>query len=141
MPANNLQRAVRLGLLAGVFISLASCRLTGGPSDTEIPALDQARSELRSCIEDVTRATASRYGVEDNWRTWRVFLYDDISAGAEQLDIRTHAGSVAFSNPTIAQIEIGRQTAILVTLFIPQEGAAGAEAGELIYYRACEIES
>jgi hypothetical protein len=321
-------------MLAGVFISLASCRLTGGPSDAENPAVDLARSELRSCIEDVTRATASRYGVKDDrgnvmdtvkiipvpeaggfagvynsyrddsgafyvhlatshdlmnwtwrteiaaeasqsaiqaatdggyvlaweqepenhlkfafysswanllegvssktfeaprelsdcaegtpnlysasntlveagfhfnascdldrqargttdwsswtpserplldravllqgvmggvgdrdvlnfkgfeftfiegqlirddWSSWRIFLYDDFKVGAEQLDIRTHAGSVAFSNPTIAQIEIDRQQAILVTLFIPQEGAAGAEAGELVYYRTCEI--
>ena len=35
----------------------------------------------------------------------------------------------------IEQIEIGGQDAILVTLFIPQEGAAGVEAGQLIYYR------
>jgi len=77
----------------------------------------------------------------DDWRSWRVFLFDDFKVGAEQLDIRTHAGSVAFSNPTSTQIEIGGQPAILVTLFIPQEGAAGAEAGELIYYRTCEMES
>jgi hypothetical protein len=76
--------------------------------------------------------------IRDDWRSWRIFLYDDLSASTEQLDIRTHAGSVAFSNPTSTQIEIGGQEALLVTLFIPQEGAAGAEAGELIYYKTCE---
>lgn len=333
MPASNLQRATWLGILACAFASLAGCKNTAVPSDTGITTLDHARSELRSCIEDVTRATAHRYGVKDDrgnvmdtvkiipvletggfagvyhsyrddtgafyvhlattndllnwnwrtelaaeasqptilaasdggyvlaweqepenhlkfsyfsswvnllegvssttfeaprqlsdcaegtpnlysasstlveagfhfnascdldrqargttdwstwspierplldravlmqgvmggvgdrdvlnfmgfeftliegqltrddWRSWRVFLYDDFKVRAEQLDFRTHAGSVAFSNPTIAQIEIGGQQALLVTLFVPQEGAAGAEAGELIYYRTCE---
>ncbi len=73
--------------------------------------------------------------VRDDWRTWRVFLHDDVSGEATQLDFRTDAGSVAFTNPTIAQIEIGGQRALLVSLFVPQEGAKGGEEGELIFYR------
>jgi len=73
--------------------------------------------------------------VNEDWRTWRVFLYDDETGGAQQLDLRTSAGSTAFANPTIAAIEIRGRRAILVTLFIPSEGAHGAEEGELIYYR------
>jgi hypothetical protein len=76
--------------------------------------------------------------IRDDWRSWRVFLHDDETDGAEQLNIRTHAGSVAFTNPTIEHIEIDGQKAILVTLFIPQEGAEGVEAGQLIYYRTYE---
>jgi hypothetical protein len=52
--------------------------------------------------------------------------------------MRTHAGSVAFANPTIEQIEIGGQKVILVALFLPGEGARGAEAGQPIYYRTYE---
>jgi len=73
--------------------------------------------------------------VNEDPRTWRVFLYDDQTEEAEPLAFRTAAGSIAFSNPTIAAIEIEGQTAILVTLFIPGEGARGEEAGELIYYQ------
>lgn len=73
--------------------------------------------------------------LRDDWRTWRVYLYDDATAKADQLEFRTNAGSTAFTNPTIAQVEIDGQRAILVTLFVPQEGARGGEAGELIYYR------
>jgi hypothetical protein len=73
--------------------------------------------------------------VKGDWRTWRVFLHDGETGRAEQLSFRTHAGSVAFTNPTIEQIEIGGRQAILMSLFVPQEGAAGAEAGQLIYYR------
>ncbi len=76
--------------------------------------------------------------IRDDWRSWRIFLHDDETGEAEPLNIRTHAGSVAFTNPTIAPIKIGGQEAILVTLFIPQEGAAGSEVGELIYYRSFE---
>jgi len=73
--------------------------------------------------------------VNEDWTTWRVFLLDDATGEAEPLDIRTHAGSLAFTNPTIELIEIDGLEAILVTLFVPQEGAAGLEAGQLIYYR------
>ena len=74
--------------------------------------------------------------VQDGWRTWRVYLHDDVIGQSQRLNIRTHAGSTAFTNPTIERVTIGGQTAILVTLFVPMEGARGAEAGELIYYRA-----
>ena len=50
----------------------------------------------------------------------------------------THAGSTAFTNPTVAQVEIDGRQAILVTLFVPQEGARGDEVGELIYYRTLD---
>ncbi len=73
--------------------------------------------------------------VNEDPRTWRVFLYDDATGNAQPLHFRTRAGSIAFANPTITAIEIGGRNAILVTLFIPGEGARGAEAGELIYYR------
>src|SRR5439155_13699222 len=73
--------------------------------------------------------------VNEDPRTWRVFLYDDQTEEAEPLAFRTAAGSIAFSNPTIAAIEIEGQRAILVTLFIAGEGARGEEAGELIYYQ------
>ena len=77
--------------------------------------------------------------VKDDWRTWRVFLIDQ-TGQAEPLSIRTHAGSLAFTNPTIELIEIQGREAILVTLFVPQEGAAGTEVGELIYYRLLDGE-
>jgi hypothetical protein len=74
--------------------------------------------------------------VNEDARTWRVFLYDDQTGNAQPLHFRTPGGSIAFANPRIADIEIGGRKAILVTLFIPGEGARGSEAGELIYYRA-----
>jgi hypothetical protein len=77
--------------------------------------------------------------IRDDWRSWRIFLYDDETGQAEQLNIRTHAGSVAFTNPTVEQIVIGGQKAVLVTLFVPQEGAKSTEAGQLIYYRVYEL--
>ncbi len=76
--------------------------------------------------------------IKGDWSTWRVFLYDDATGEADQLDIRTEAGSTAFTNPTVERIEIGGQMAIVVTLFVPSEGARGGEAGQLIYYRTYE---
>lgn len=71
-----------------------------------------------------------------DWATWRVFLLDETGA-AERLDVRSHGGAVAFTNPTMELVEIEGQRALLVTLFVPQEGSPG-EAGELIYYRILE---
>lgn len=67
--------------------------------------------------------------------SWRTFLYNPYTGQADQLQIRTNAGSTAFANPTIEQVEIDGRKAILVTLFLPHEGAKTGEAGELIYYR------
>ena len=76
--------------------------------------------------------------VNEDWRTWRVFLHDAATGKAEQLEFRTHAYSTAFTNPTIDEVEIDGRRALVVTLFVPQEGAAGDEAGQLIYYRILE---
>jgi hypothetical protein len=67
--------------------------------------------------------------------TWRTFLYDAATGEADQLDIRTDGGSTAFANPTITFLRLpdGRR-GFVATLFIPSEGAAPGEAGELIYF-------
>jgi hypothetical protein len=98
--------------------------VTGGIGD---------RDAIRFEGADLTIIEAQ--GILGDWRTFRVYLFDDASGRADLLAPRTHAGSTAFTNPTIEQIEIDGQQAILVTLFVPQEGARGGEAGELIYYR------
>jgi len=72
----------------------------------------------------------------DDFSTWRTFLYDDETRTAELLHVRTHQGSVAFSNPTIGQVRIGGHEAILVTLFLMGEGAPSSEDGPLLFYRA-----
>jgi hypothetical protein len=67
--------------------------------------------------------------------SWRSFIYDYSTGNAEQLNIRTNGGSTAFANPTITALTINGQNAMVVTLFVPSEGAAPGEAGELIYYK------
>lgn len=71
----------------------------------------------------------------DDWRTWDVYLYDDISGLAEPLVFTTHAGSTAFTNPTVTMVGFEGRPTLVMTLFLPQEGAHGDEAGELLYYR------
>ena len=70
-----------------------------------------------------------------NWASWRCFLYDWQTNTAVQLNIKTHKGSTAFANPSYTKIrDPSGNLAIVTTLFIPSEGAASGEAGELIYY-------
>jgi hypothetical protein len=68
--------------------------------------------------------------------SWRVYLYDWQAGGASPLAVRTHRGSTAFANPTFTSlVSPAGRPALLVTLFIPSQGAAPAEGGELVYYR------
>ncbi len=73
--------------------------------------------------------------VLDDFSSWRTFLYDDETRSAERVRFRTHQGSVAFANPTVEQVEIGGNSAILVTLFLMGEGAPSTEDGPLLFYR------
>jgi hypothetical protein len=69
--------------------------------------------------------------------TWRTFLYDVRTGQADQLDITTDGGSTAFANPAITFLRLpdGRH-GFVATLFLPSEGAAPGESGELIYFTA-----
>ncbi len=72
---------------------------------------------------------------QGNFGTWRSYIYDYQTGNAEQLHIVTHNGSTAFANPTFTFLNISGNPAMVVTLFVPSEGAASGEAGELMYYR------
>jgi hypothetical protein len=69
--------------------------------------------------------------------TWRIDLYDWSANVATRLAIKTDRGSTAFSNPTFTNVRSPRSNrqAVVVTLFVPSEGAASGEGGELIYYK------
>lgn len=68
--------------------------------------------------------------------SWRVFLYDYQTGNADRTAIQTDGGSTAFANPTLTALKTpSGQRAMLITLFIPSEGAAPGEAGELLYYK------
>jgi hypothetical protein len=74
-------------------------------------------------------------GRRGDFASWRVYLCDRAAGTAQRLDIVTHGGSTAFANPTATVLRdpAGRQ-ALVVTLFVPMEGAAPGEAGSLLYH-------
>jgi hypothetical protein len=73
-------------------------------------------------------------GRRGDFATWRVYLYDRSAGTAERLDVVTHGGSTAFANPTATMLrDPGGRAALIVTLFVPMEGAAPGEAGSLLY--------
>lgn len=55
-------------MLAILFVTLVSCNNSAATDSmtTETPTVSQAKAELRNLIEDVTDATASRYGATDD---------------------------------------------------------------------------
>jgi hypothetical protein len=86
--------------------------------------------------------------IQDDWRSFRILLYDD-ELGAQDpgfpdapavppsvhVFLFTHLGSFAFTNFTISEVTLDGLRALAMGVFIPQEGARGDEAGQLIYYR------
>lgn len=74
--------------------------------------------------------------VKGDFGSWRTFVYDYQTGNADPTTIRTAGGSTAFANPSVTALRAPNgRPAILVTLFLPSEGAAPGEAGELIYYK------
>lgn len=74
--------------------------------------------------------------VKGDFGSWRTYVYDYATHEAEPTAIRTDAGSTAFANPHVTALTApdGRR-ALAVSLFVPGEGSARGEAGQLIYYR------
>ncbi|KAJ7208785.1 hypothetical protein C8J57DRAFT_1484398 [Mycena rebaudengoi] len=68
--------------------------------------------------------------------SFRTFLYDFSTGNADRVNITTARGSTAFANPSISTIKTpDGESAVVVGMFLPGEGAAAGEAGQLIYYR------
>ena len=90
------------------------------------------RDHLRHLGRDYDLIEAQ--GRRGDFATWRVYLHDRAAATTERLEVVTHGGSTAFANPTATRLRdpAGRD-AIMVTLFVPMEGAARGEAGSLLY--------
>jgi hypothetical protein len=66
---------------------------------------------------------------------WRCFVED--GGVIAQLRVRTHGGSTACANPTVTSAKVpGGGAGLIVTYFIPVEGAARNEAGTLVFWRA-----
>uniref|UniRef100_A0A914DMQ1 Uncharacterized protein n=1 Tax=Acrobeloides nanus TaxID=290746 RepID=A0A914DMQ1_9BILA len=66
----------------------------------------------------------------------RTFCYDYQTANSDTLSIITHDESVAFVNPTVTRLNgPNGQKALVVTYFLPGEGAALGEEGPLIFYK------
>jgi hypothetical protein len=67
--------------------------------------------------------------------SWRSFLFDFQNGNATELSIKTDGGSTAFANPSMTNLVAPNgQSAIMTTLFLPSQGAAQGESGELVYY-------
>jgi hypothetical protein len=74
--------------------------------------------------------------VKGDFGSWRTYVYDYATGEAEPASIRTDAGSTAFANPHVTALTApDGQRALVVSLYLPSEGAAPREAGQLIFHR------
>jgi hypothetical protein len=72
----------------------------------------------------------------NDFGSWRLFLRDRRSGVLSAVRVATPGGSTSFGNPTVTELVApsGRR-ALMVTMFVFSEGAAGGEAGSLLFYR------
>ena len=96
-------------------------RVTGGIGDRDL---------LRFRDREFTLLEAM--SVRDDWSTWKVYLVDEDRA--TPLAFATDGGSRAFTNPSAEVVDLHGQPTLVVSLFVPQEGAAPGETGSLVYY-------
>ena len=83
----------------------------------------------RSIYEAMIGPRSAGFGV------WRCFAEED--GVVTQLRVGTHGGSTACANPTVTNATLPRGRAgLIVTYFIPVEGAARNEAGTVVFWRA-----
>jgi hypothetical protein len=75
---------------------------------------------------------------KDDPSSWTNVLYDKDSDIYLPLDIRTSGESSSFANPTVTVSRFKNKKCVIVTQFIPSEGAHKNPAGSLIYYRFYE---
>ncbi|WP_405878636.1 hypothetical protein OG747_08385 [Streptomyces sp. NBC_01384] len=75
-------------------------------------------------------------GWRGDFGSWRTYAYDPMTGRADRLTIRTHGGSRSFANPSATSLtDPDGHPALLVSLFVPREGAAPGESGQLVYWR------
>jgi hypothetical protein len=70
--------------------------------------------------------------------TWRTYLFDREDDTMFRLGAQSPGGSTAFQNPTLTQIKApdgSGADAIVSTYFIPSQGAAAGEAGEMVMWK------
>ncbi|HEY5842256.1 MAG TPA: hypothetical protein VIU87_12450 [Mycobacterium sp.] len=73
--------------------------------------------------------------VKFDFGSWRLYLRNDDTSRVFDLPVNTHAGSTAFANPKVSALTgPSGNPILLVSAFVPSEGAAGGEAGQLIVY-------
>ncbi len=88
--------------------------------------------------EEIAGTTYRLYEVQyrkNDFGSWQVYFQDGESGAVSRLPITTHGGSTAFANPTLTLVTApSGRSAVVATMFVPTEGAAPGEAGELIYY-------
>jgi hypothetical protein len=72
--------------------------------------------------------------VPGDWSSWRISLCDGQGMPHRTLSFQTPAGSKAFANPSATWITDAKgRKKLVVTLFLPAQGNAPAEAGSLLY--------
>lgn len=70
---------------------------------------------------------------KDDWSSWQVFARVDQKPFA-RFPIRTPMGSTAFANPTLTPLTLpDGKPGVVVTVFVPSQGAAKGESGEMIW--------
>ncbi|MBX3119206.1 MAG: hypothetical protein KF784_09085 [Fimbriimonadaceae bacterium] len=70
-----------------------------------------------------------------DWASWRILLLKE-SGEWQQLAIKSHKGSTSFANPSVTSLTLPNgKPGMAVSYFVPSQGSAEGESGELVFYR------
>ena len=79
------------------------------------------------CLQEIQRSPR-------DWSSWRVYLCSSTGQPLEALTLRTHGGSKAFCNPHAVQLRSEKgPPRLLISYFLPAQGAAKRESGQLLF--------
>ncbi|MCW5943584.1 MAG: hypothetical protein KIS66_15235 [Fimbriimonadaceae bacterium] len=95
----------------------------------------------RDALNDQGRSSLLIEGmkVKDDWSSWGLYLVDRRTNEAAPVRMNTHRGSRSFANPTVTEcLSPQGRRCLVVTLFLPSQGSAEGESGELLFYRELE---
>ncbi len=73
---------------------------------------------------------------KNDWSSWRILL---LRGGEDwtELKIKSHGGSTSFANPSVTMLTLpSGKPGIFASYFLPSQGAAKGESGEVVFFKA-----
>lgn len=79
--------------------------------------------------------------VRDDWKSWRLFLYDELSNSLQQISFATPKSSPSHGNPTLNIVQVGNELRVVGTTFVFESSEGGAHLFQRAIVRAATVKA